>query len=480
MYGCVCRSVRLNGLLQPKARGTPQAEQRILEMNLYQDVFFRGLDLLRGRQNMKRLRFLRESQYWDPERLRSWQLEQLNALLEQARSASPFYRERFRDLGLPLLSLSHLQGIPILSKNDISRNKDAMRASNLPQGRFVAARTGGSTGEPMQYFWDKRAMDWNRGSVYRSAEWAGVPHGTRAFQMSGSHFDYAQGQRFFHKSVYFLQRYRDLSVAWVDDELLEDYYQRLLRFKPASIWGYASGITLFARHIETRHPGADLSFVKAILTSSETLGPDQRQQIERAFGPGTVFDNYGSREMYIAAECRAHDGYHLHADVVLTEVVDSDGRACAPGESGRVILTELFNHAFPFVRYEIGDMAVMGEADECACGVRLPRLRSLEGRVAELIVLRDRVLTPPNFATLLSDKPGIRAYQIVQKSIDKLTVFIEPGEGFTDETLEYVRRGMLDLVAGQARVEVVTDVEIEVPESGKRCFVVSEVSLEAR
>ena len=205
------------------------------------------------------------------------------------------------------------------------------------------------------------------------------------------------------------------------------------------------------------------------------LSPEQRDQIERAFGRGKVFDNYGAREMYIAAECRAHDGYHLHADVVLTEVVGPDGRACAPGQRGRVILTELFNHAFPFIRYDIGDLAVMGQPAECACGIRLPRLRRLEGRIADVVVLRDRILTAPNFATLFSDKPGIRAYQIVQKSVDELTVIMEPGEGFTDETREYIRRGVMDLVAGQAHVRIVTDEEIHVPESGKRRFVVSAV-----
>ena len=52
-------------------------------MNLYQDVFFRGLDLLRGRHTIERLRSLRRSQHWDPAKLRRWQLQRLNALLAE-------------------------------------------------------------------------------------------------------------------------------------------------------------------------------------------------------------------------------------------------------------------------------------------------------------------------------------------------------------------------------------------------------------
>lgn len=444
-------------------------------MNVYQDVVFRAFDRVRGRRTIERLRFLRQSQHWQPERLRQWQLERLNLLLEQARTASPFHRERLRELALPLRSLDQLDQLPILTKAQIKANFDAIKATNLGRTRYVLSRTGGSTGEPMFYFWDKAGMDWNRASVYRSAEWAGTALGERALQMSGSHFDFHQGQKLLNKVVYALQRYRDCSVAAATEQQLEQYYGLLRRFRPTAIWGYASGVDQFARHIDERRGGAEFPFLRAILTSSETLRPEQRSRINRVFGADKVFDNYGSREMYIGAECSAHAGYHLHAEVLLVEIVDAAGRTCSPGERGRVVLTDLSNHAFPFIRYEIGDLAVMGAPEVCPCGVRLPRLQSLEGRIADIVVLRDRVLTPPNFATLFSDKPGIRAYQIVQDSIDELKVIMEPDEDFSETTRDYIARSIEEMVAGQARVRIITDEPIHVPESGKRRFVVSSV-----
>lgn len=444
-------------------------------MNLYQDVFFSALDVLRGRQNMRRLRFLRESQYWPPEQLRSWQLARLNELLAQARLASDFHRQRLAEVHLPLRDHREIEQIPILTKQDIRDNIDSIKADNLPPSRFVASRTGGSTGRPMSFYWDKQAMDWNRGTVYRSVEWAGAALGEPTVEMSGSQFDEAQARRLLNRVSAWVHRHRQCSVAWVTDEIHEEYFRVISRFRPTSIWGYSSGIDLFARHIEAHHPDAKFPYLRALITSSEMLRPEQRRQIERVFGNGKVFDNYGSREMYMAAECRAHDGYHLHSDVVLTEVVRPDGSACAPGERGRVILTELFNHAFPFVRYEIGDLAVMDDAEECSCGVRLPRLRSIEGRVAELVVLRDRILTPPNFASIFSDMDEVLAYQIVQKTIDEIQVLVEPGEGFSSEDQALIGRSVRKIVAGQARVLVTTDQPIEIPESGKRRFVVSAV-----
>lgn len=445
-------------------------------MNFYQDVFFRGLDYLRGRRTVERLHFLRQSQFWEPERLRAWQLERLNALLLQARGHSPYYRRVLASIALPLRALAQLADLPAMTKVLMREHFNDLRCANLPASRFVLSRTGGSTAEPTYYYWDKRGQDWNRASVYRSAEWAGVALGERAVHMSGSHFDYTQAQRLHSRLVYFLQRYRDYSVAYMTRGLLERYYRGLLAWRPTSVWGYASGVATFAAFIRDSHPNAKLDFVRAVITSSETLKPEQRTVIDGVFGAGRVHDHYGSREMYLGAECGAHDGYHLHAEVLIVEVVDHHNRHCRPGERGRVLVTDLSNHAFPFIRYEIGDVGVMADARPCPCGVRLPKLAAVEGRIADLIVLRDRVLTPPNFATLFSDMRGIRAYQIRQETLDRIDVYLVPDEDYRAEFEHYVRGAIERMAAGQAQVVIHKVADIAVPESGKRRYVVSSVS----
>lgn len=444
-------------------------------MNLYQDVFFRTLDLVRGRRTIERLHLLRESQSWDAERLREWQLDRLNGLLAQARENSAYYRDRLGGVQVPLRSLAAIAELPVLTKQAIREDFEALQCGNLPRSRFVLSRTGGSTGEPTFYFWDKRGQDWNRASVYRSAEWAGVALGERTVQMSGSHFDHSQAQKLSSRLVYLLQRYRDFPVAVLDHDRMERYFHALRRWRPSSIWAYSSAVATFAAHVETHHPGTDFGFIRAVITSSETLRPEQRAQIERVFGAGRVYDHYGSREMYIAAECGVHQGYHVHAEVLIVEVVGPDNRPCPPGQRGRVLVTDLSNHVFPFIRYEIGDVAVRAEDGPCHCGVTLPRLAAVEGRIADMVVLQDRVLTPPNFTILLSDLRGIKSYQIRQDAMDQLDVYIVPDHDYSDEVTAYVRTALEQMVEGQARVIIHQVPEIEVPESGKRRFVVSTV-----
>jgi phenylacetate-CoA ligase len=449
-------------------------------MNLYRDVFFRGLDQLRGRHNVARLRFLQASQYWSAEQLRMWQLDRLNTLLVTAREHSPFFAERLADLRLPLTELRELEAVPALTRADIQRNQEKIRTQHLPAARYVPNRTGGSSGEPIHYYWDKRGQDWNRGSVYRAAEWAGTYLGDRALQMSGSRYDLSVNEQRGTQLANWLLRHRVCPVAAPTRDDFERYRGVLNDFRPASIWGYSSAIDVFAAHLEETAPGADYPFLRALITSSETLRPEQRERIERVFGAGKVFDHYGSREAYIASECAEHRGYHIHAEVLVVEVVDADGRACAPGELGRVLVTDLSNHAFPFVRYEIGDLAVAAPAGACACGVSLPRLERVEGRISDLVVLRDRVLTAPNFCTLFSTVKGIDAFQVRQDAVDKLRILIEPGTAYTPAVESFLRASLATMVGDQAHVEFVTGEPIAVPSSGKRRFVISDVGLGAQ
>ncbi len=445
-------------------------------MNLYQDVFFRFTDSLRGRNTIKRLHQLRQSQDWNLQRIRRWQLERLNRLLDQARTHSPYYAKRLTDAGLPLSDLAAIEQLPVLTKDEIREHQQQIKCGNFPESAFIESRTGGSTGRPMFYYLDRPSMDWNRASVYRAAEWGGTALGEKAIHMSGSHFDYTRGQTLLTRLTYFLQRYRDYSTAVLTEAKLEEYYQGLMKYRPQSIWGYAGGIFVFSDFIESTHPEARLDFIKSIFPSSETLLAHQRETIGRVFGADKIFDQYGAREMYMASECRAHQGYHFHAEVILGEVVDRHGRGCQPGEMGNVLLTDLSNLAFPFIRYEIGDIGVLEEDGQCECGMWLPRLRKVEGRIGDIVTLSDRILTGPNFATLFSDKRGIANYQIRQESFDEIRIVMVPDQNYSDEFEQYVKGAVESMVDEGTRVVTELVDDIEVPESGKRQYIISKVS----
>src|SRR5690606_13183339 len=54
-----------------------------------------------------------------------------------------------------------------------------------------------------------------------------------------------------------------------------------------------------------------------------------------------------------------------------------------PGQL-QIVVTDLFSHAMPLIRYEIGDLGILGSR-ECECGCSLPVLEELHGRIVEQV-----------------------------------------------------------------------------------------------
>lgn len=88
----------------------------------------------------------------------------------------------------------------------------------------------------------------------------------------------------------------------------------------------------------------------------------------------------------MAFQCPEPGTYHVAEHIVL-EVVDPEGRPCTPGQTGRILVTDLLNFATPLVRYEIGDYAEVGEP--CPCGRNLAPIRRFLGRERNLVLLPD-------------------------------------------------------------------------------------------
>ena len=171
-----------------------------------------------------------------------------------------------------------------------------------------------------------------------------------------------------------------------------------------------------------------------------------------------------------------HHGYHIHAENIILEVVDNKGLPVPHGQLGKILVTDLSNLAFPFLRYEIGDVGVMSDRDSCECGVTLPILERIEGRIADIVVLKNRTLTPPNFTILMSDIEGIDAYQIVQEAIDHLNVKIVRNDHYDERIDNYLQGVLRELTGPDVSITFDFVQKISVPKSGKRRYIISKIS----
>ena len=113
---------------------------------------------------------------------------------------------------------------------------------------------------------------------------------------------------------------------------------------------------------------------RALLSTSMTLLPALREELERAFSC-PVLDIYSLNEAGPIAVFDGHcDGHVLLQHRMLIEIVDPTGKSVPPGQRGEVTLTGGFNFCLPLVRYRTGDFASLER-----CGGE-PVLIGLEGR----------------------------------------------------------------------------------------------------
>jgi len=215
---------------------------------------------------------------------------------------------------------------------------------------------------------------------------------------------------------------------------IEALAAELEAWRPTVIATYPSMAWVLAQQ---RARGGLRLALDAVWTGGETLGAGWRRAIGEAFGC-PVRDTYGASEcLEIASECDA-GALHLHADWVILEPVDAQGRPVPEGETGQTtLLTNLANHVLPIVRYDLGDR-VRFVPGRCACGSALPVIE-VQGRCDDVLTLAGRGghdvhLAPLALTTVLEDEAGVFDFRLEQRDRHSLVLRLfgegrEPREG---------------------------------------------------
>lgn len=428
-------------------------------------------DFIRGTRVMSRLRELEKTQWLKPKEISRIQERRLRALVKQAYENTKFYNKLFKERGLKPSDIKtgeDLAKLPILTKKDIKANFDDLVAINYPRHKMIPWSTGGSTGEPMRFLVIRKHRSWETAAMLRGASWCGYELGDKLALLWGSLLDISESKKFYKRIMNTLLREIVLNSHELSEENMRTYAERLLKFKPKIVKGYASAVDLFARFL--KHEKIELN-PEAVITTCEKLFDHQRKRIENVFGCD-VFDSYGSREVEeIATECKEHVGYHIASENVVIEFT-KNGEHVAPGETGSILVTNLCNYAMPFIRYEIGDLGKPSN-EICPCGRGLPLLNSVEGRIVDVIVTPEKFVSPVNLSLIFKD-PSVRQFQIIQKRDKKIVVKIIKGTGYTSKDTKYII-DMLRRYLGNIEIALEFVDSIPQTESGKTRLVISEI-----
>ena len=334
---------------------------------------------------------------------------------------------------------------------------ESLTAKNVDLETCMRTRTSGSTGMPLDLFLDRRTVGHNDRLGARMY----MRNGLRIWDKMAVIRDPSYFPR---KSRLQNLRGRVIRRKYISSFEDSEQHIRILRqYHPEAIRGYSSSLGEIACVLKDRgeHIRPRLVFTGAVVLTSLA-----RSLIFESFGVDPL-DNYGTMEFGpVAWECRKHSGYHVNADSVVAEFLDGDEYVAA-GERGEVVCTGLTNYAMPLIRYKLHDVAIPTD-EECPCGVKLPLLKSVEGRLNDFLIAIDGRRIPPSrfYPFPFDDYTGIKQFKVTQVRSDRLVIQLVVEKNLFD----FCRLGKAQLriqrlfgVDMQVDFDIVEKIEIDKP-----------------
>ena len=364
---------------------------------LHEHIILPLSDLAKGESVHKYLRILREAESWSDEQMKDFQQRRLHQLLTYAAKEVPFYRDWFHDKGLYPATVS-LKQLPIVDKT-IMRQEGIERfaAEHFSIKRRIKSRSSGSTGEPFSYYNSSLASSVNTAAKLRTWYMSGYHLGDRYMKIAnGSHNGKLKRlQDKINNSIY-------IPFYSLDDHAFRSILEIIEKRHPKYIRAYPIPLYLLAKY-RNSHPGF---YYKPhhIFTTGSTLPNVYRTEIEEAFGCD-VIDSYSCEGTPNTYETPAHDGYLITGYYGIIEVLDDNNHPIIDG-IGRVVSTDLWNMAHPFIRYDTQDLVE----------VKNGKIQRIMGRECDAIITADgTIYTVHNFSHFFTHEvAGVNAYQIVR------------------------------------------------------------------
>lgn len=388
-----------------------------LKESLILNVAFPLADKLMGTCAMKWYRQICRMNKWSKEEISNWQNENLQAFVKHAYEHTAYYRRVFDELGLKpsdIQCAEDLKKLPIINKEIVREHFDEIVPDNLSHFKYRKAKTGGTTGEPMQYYCDENT--WGYVTAAKIYYWT-----TTAFNYGDAFVALGSSSLFGKKSslprrIYDKMRNEiPMNCVNVTDEICWKYVETIRKRKVRFLYGYAAAIYVFAIFVSEHN--VDLHQIEQVFTTSENLPDHYREFIKKTFACD-VMDCYGAKDAGITAYEQGYHHYCVGYNVVA-EIIHPTSE-----NTGTLLTTNFVNYSFPLIRYQFGDEVALSNSSEKYNGQVITKV---EGRTSDVMRLANgHHLTATGMAMIMKN------FDVKAFAIDKV------GENYVELKIETV------------------------------------------
>jgi len=430
-----------------------------------------------SRHYRKVRKFLSCAEWWDSEKIETWQLQKLQQIVKYAYENVPVYCSLYKQAGVKptdIQSLHDIRLLPCVTKEMLRDNLSRFTSQATPKSRRVYVTTGGSTGIPVGFFHTRFNKDVEKAFIHSSWDRTGWKLNDISAVLRGAFV--GSPEKFWQYDSY--DRCLLLSSYYLTPATYDNYLEKIIKYKPCTLQAYPSVATIFADLILMSGDTEKIRF-NNILLGSENLYPWQKAKISSAFPGSKIFSWYGHAEQVVLATmCEYSEQYHVWPFYGLAEICDENGYEVENGRTGELIGTSFWNYATPFIRYHTRDFAKKGLNRCIECNRNFSQLENIEGRLQEFIVTRDgrRIsIAALNMHSDLFD--NVKQFQFYQSTYGRVILKILPKEQYTEKDTRQIKSELVRKLGSDMELQLDFVEEIPRAPNGKYLFLKQELEL---
>jgi len=350
----------------------------------------------------------------DSRRIKTYQEEKLQALLNYLKNRSTFYSRLFKQNNIDIASIKRLEDlslIPPTEKQDLQLyNNDFIC---VPEDQIIDyVTTSGTLGEPITFVLTDNDLDRLAYNEFTSLSYAGI---TRKDKVQ---LTVTLDRRFMAGLAYFSGlRKIGAGIVRVGPGNPELQWDTIFRIKPTVLIAVPSFILHLIEFAEEKGIDFKACSVRKIICIGDPIRNQDfslnglSQKIIESW-PVALYSTYASTEMGTAfTECEHGQGGHTIPELILVECLDENNKPAPDGMPGELVVTPLGIEGMPLLRFKTGDIAVVHK-DICQCGRSSWRVGPILGRKNHMIKYKGTTLYPQSLNDILNVIDKVDSYFI--------------------------------------------------------------------
>ena len=333
----------------------------------------KGFNIKKASQKIDNLHNMSTDEFYNWVEIKKWEIAKYHYL------NNPLYKSLVGNL-FP----NEWNELPILDKKFFQTDIEKILSFGYNTKNTYIASTTGSTGKILWFAKNKFA---------HAMTWAMIKN---RYIMNGINISSKQG-RFWQipKSLkpYCTEKLKDMimnrsrfTVEEFNDSTFSKILKRMKKDKIPYIYGYTNTIVAFAKYLKKNKIILSniCPEIKNCIVTAEMLYSADKKLITENLGV-RVINEYGISEIGLAGFDTLDDDLVLSEETIYYELVDMKNFTNLDDGVGNIILTDLFNKAFPMIRYKVGDIGKIKSTE--SNGPFRKKFEKLYGRENDIIRL---------------------------------------------------------------------------------------------